>query len=93
MRNVRKQMRWLGFALLVALGCTTSKPDLRPPKRPEAYNVPPETEARFSKPIAFPDGTLNAGLPKKKTLGENPMNSPSRFGAGSGSAMAGRPAY
>ena len=48
--------RSVGMALLlavVAIGCRTAQPDLKPPPRPEVLTVPP-TEARFGK-SEYPD--------------------------------------
>jgi hypothetical protein len=39
--------------LLGALGCH-SDANLRPPKQPEAFNLPPETDPKFSQPIEYP---------------------------------------
>ena len=90
MRTLSVPLRWLGTALLLVTGCLSNKPNLRPPKRPEEFTLPPETEARFSKPITYPEGTPNSSTPKKKLLGNpGPMNSPSGFGVGGPSGMGG----
>lgn len=53
-----------GFiAVFVASGCMTPPHDPnRPPARPEEYRVPPDKEARFSKPIEYPKGLLNMDI-------------------------------
>jgi hypothetical protein len=85
MRSVSVWLRWLTATLLVMTGCLSHKPNLRPPKRPEEFILPPETEARFSKPITYPEGTPNSSTPKKKLLGnQGPVNNPSGFGVGPG---------
>jgi hypothetical protein len=43
--------------LLAALGCH-SDANLRPPKQPEAYNLPPENDPRFSQPVSYPKPLL-----------------------------------
>jgi hypothetical protein len=57
---------WSGLGLLlVALagltGCKPTNNQLRPPKPPEEYNIPPEEEARFSQPPEYPKDMLNKG--------------------------------
>jgi hypothetical protein len=79
MRTLGVWLRLLSAAWLVALGCH-NRQNLRPPKRPEEYTLPPEAEARFSKPIAYPEGTPNSSIPRKKLLGNGP-------GGGSGLGM------
>ena len=57
-------MRWVLYTiglplatLWAALGCQ-SDANLRPPKQPEAFILPPESDARFSLPIEYPRNTL-----------------------------------
>lgn len=84
MRTSSAWLRWLSAVLLLVTGCLSGKPNLRPPKRPEEFAMPPENESRFSKPITYPEGTPNSSAPKKKLLGNTPgpMNGPSNFGVG-----------
>jgi hypothetical protein len=58
---------WLRAALLVAAGCTTTQTDLRPPKQPEQYNLPPDAEARFDKPLTYPADVMKQA-PSKRTM-------------------------
>jgi hypothetical protein len=44
-------------ALLGLLGCH-SDANLRPPKQPEAYRLPPESDPRFSEPVSYPKQLL-----------------------------------
>ena len=44
--------RSVGMALLlavVAIGCRTAQPDLKPAPQPEVLTIPPPSEARFGK--------------------------------------------
>ena len=56
---------WGSFGMLAVLlaalaGCEpTLRQKLRPPKQPEAYNLPPADDTRYTDPIAFPKNTLN----------------------------------
>src|SRR5262249_55591431 len=86
---------WLSSALLVAAGCHNTQADLRPPKQREVLRLPPETEARFDKPPAFPENTLNQAPSKSKVAIADPTNpnaggTPQRFNMGSpGGGMGG----
>jgi hypothetical protein len=67
---------------LVLAGCRTTEPNLKPPPHPEEAVVPPESDPRFSAPIAYPkeaerDQTIKK--PAKDPAG--PMGSPSQFGS------------
>jgi hypothetical protein len=46
-------MRCLGAVLLVAAGCWTTEPTVKPPPHPEEY-VPPPNDLRFTQPPVFP---------------------------------------
>jgi hypothetical protein len=46
-------MRGLGAILLVAAGCWTTEPALKPPPHPDEYVAPPN-DLRFSMPPVFP---------------------------------------
>ena len=51
------------FPVFFTIGCMTPPHDPnRPPTRPEEYRIPPEKEARFSKPIEYPKGLLNMDI-------------------------------
>jgi hypothetical protein len=90
MRRMGTWMRALGLALLLVLGCKSTKQDLRPPKQPEVLNVPPESESRFTQPLEYPKDTPKASQIKRS--GNNaPLTDPSRFQSGAGGAGAGRP--
>ena len=65
MRTTRVRVCCLS-AVLLAAGCWTTEPSLKPPPRPEAYATPPMEDSRFSNPIAYPKGTLNQDTIKKK---------------------------
>jgi hypothetical protein len=66
MRRIRDM---LGLLLLIQVGlagCTTSEPQLKPPKHPEEYNAPPENDPRYNKPIEYPKETMDQDFQKKK---------------------------
>jgi hypothetical protein len=79
--------------LLVALGglagCKpTTTNQLRPPKPPEEYNIPPDEESRFSQPPEYPKDTLNKdNLIRPKDSSTGPPGSP---GSGSGAPGSNR---
>src|SRR5262249_24191230 len=83
---------WAGLGLLLAaLGCLTGcKPttnQLRPPKPPEEYAIPPEDEARFSQPPEYPKDTLNKDnliRPKDSSSGLPGAGGPAGAGAPGG---------
>jgi hypothetical protein len=78
--------RWLGAAVLLAAGCWSTQPQVKPPPRPEEYLVPPD-EAKFSSPIEYPKGTLNTDLQKKSSTGPDPE----KFGGSGGGRMGAGP--
>lgn len=80
------KLRWLCAAVLLAsLGCRSTQPSLKPPTKPEEFNVPPEAEARFTKPVTYPEDSSFAASKRKTPGGASPLSDPSRFaGAGSG---------
>ncbi len=85
---------WLSSALLIAAGCHHTQADLKPPKQREVLRLPPESEARFDKPPAFPENTLNQAPGKNKAAIPDPNNPngggpPSRFNMGSPGAGGG----
>jgi hypothetical protein len=60
--------RIIGFAVLltVLVSCKSTTPNLKPEKEPEAYNVPPLDDKRYTEPIQYPDDVLNDDGSKKK---------------------------
>jgi hypothetical protein len=86
MRKAWRCMGWFVAVLLGLSGCQSSEPNLKPILA-EDYTVPPEEDARFSEPPAFPKETLNSGSLKKPPTAGMPSGAPktpSRFGAGPG---------
>lgn len=47
------RLHWLVGLLLVVAGCK-SPPELKPPKQPDDYRLPPANDDRFSKPLTYP---------------------------------------
>jgi hypothetical protein len=76
MRGVGRRC-WQGFGLVVTAlvglaGCSSPNAQLRPPKPPEEYVVPPEEDLRFSQPPEYPKELLNKDnliQPKNSTGG------------------------
>jgi hypothetical protein len=54
MRIGSRKLRWLGALLLAAVGCR-SPHDLKPPKHPDEFTLPPQQDKRFSGPAVYPD--------------------------------------
>ncbi len=74
-------MRAAPLLVYLILGCTTTD-NLKPPKKPEEFKVPPVEDKRFSQPIEYPKGTLN-NEPIKKAINKD-MNKSAMKGAGAG---------
>ena len=90
MRTLFGRLRWLGVLVLGLGGCWTTQPELKPPKQPERYAVPPQDDARFSQPIQYPKGTLNQE-PAKKTIKNDPNNPAGGMGRMGPGMMSGGP--
>ncbi len=81
---------WKGCLLIAFLclcGCQTTDGPIKPPPHPEDFILPPSDDPKWNAPPAYPEKTLNQGLPKKDKDGDNPPGSlrvPGRFGAGPG---------
>lgn len=58
---------WLGLLLLVAVGCRTSQPELKPAEQPEFFNAPPPN-ARYT---SYPKQAFNADDPFKRPADPN----------------------
>lgn len=79
------RMRWvrmLLLALAVLAGCKTSDPVVKAPPRVEEYTLPPEAEARFTKPMTFPEGTPRASKLNRTSNPSAPLSDPMRFQGG-----------
>jgi hypothetical protein len=86
MNWIRRNWLW-AVGLAACAGCWTTKPDIKPPKHPEEYVLPPVTETRFSAPPNYPKEASKELGPKKGL--DQPGMPPaggSRFGAGPGGA-------
>lgn len=83
--------RFWSVLLLLLAGCWTTEKQLKPPPHPEEAMVPPESDPRFSSPIAYPKEAERDQSIKKPTRDpkdpNDPTASPSRFGP---SGMGGR---
>jgi hypothetical protein len=86
-RRLRGSLGLLLAALVGLVGCTPPNNQLRPPKRPEEYVVPPEEDLRFSTPPDYPKDLLNKdnlirpkdttpGLPGTQGGGPNGLSVP-----------------
>lgn len=60
MRRIRDVLGLCGLLLAVAVGCnTTDSNQLRPPKQPEEFRAPPESDPRYSRPLEYPKETMD----------------------------------
>lgn len=75
---------WLGILAVTMTGCARNELNLKPPPRPEVFATPPVEDARFSKPIQYPQDTLNLPPLKKSS----PQGGPG--GAGGGPRFGGQ---
>ena len=92
MRGTRVLSFGFGAVLLCVSGCWETESNLRPPKQPEEYRLPPDDDSRFSSPPAYPKGTLNQDFIKKdKEREEN--NKPNFPASRSGPSMSGGGGY
>jgi hypothetical protein len=64
MRGTWVRIHCLSVVLLAA-GCLTTQPNLKPPPRPEEFLVPPD-DIRFSTPPVFPKEAQRDNNPLKK---------------------------
>ena len=51
MRRIRDLLGVLLLIQVGLLGCTSTEPQIRPPKQPEEFNAPPDNDPRYNKPI------------------------------------------
>jgi hypothetical protein len=97
-----KQLAWLvrmwGAACLVMmLGCVSPKPNLKPPKEPEKFNLPPDADARYVDPVKYPEGTPRAAQLKRwgpdqgGTIGASTTPGMTNPGMYQGGSSGGRP--
>ncbi len=85
--------KWRGLGCLTAglvalVGCWATQPQVRPPERPEEYNLPPPDDPRYFNPPEYPKGTLNQMLLRKDKDGGKDM-APGGFRGGGGSPRFG----
>jgi hypothetical protein len=85
------KLRWLGCFLLAAASCR-STPDLKPPKAPEDYRLPPNTDDRFSKPINYPKSKAEDDYFKAKQMDDLTTPGPGK-GPGIMTPGINRPTY
>lgn len=55
-----------------SFGCKNTGPEIKPPKGPEEYRLPPDNDPRYSKHVTYPKDTLYQS-PIKKTQDPNGM--------------------
>ena len=68
---MKKLVAWLSLGVLAPLGCTSTQPQLRPPKPSEEFVAPPSDPA-FGKPVAYPAESLDQDPMLKKGKGGLP---------------------
>ena len=83
MRGMRVGMRCLGTVLLLAAGCWTTEPAVKPPPHPDEY-VPPPNDFRFGVPPVFPKEAQRELKKNPDDLNglDQPAKQGPRFGAG-----------
>jgi hypothetical protein len=59
MRRLWDATRLLTATLLGLAGCHTTDPPAKPPKPPEEYRLPPDSDRRYSQPPEYPKESLN----------------------------------
>jgi hypothetical protein len=59
---------WGAACLVMMVGCVSPKPNLKPPKQPEKFNVPSDTDARYSETVKYPEGTPRAAKVKHEQM-------------------------
>jgi len=89
MRRIRDVFGLCGLLLAVVGGCTTDGNQVRPPKAPEEFRAPPDSEAKYSRPLEYPKETMDQDALLKKAkdaakgAGGGPNGAP-RPGMGNG---------
>lgn len=86
MRGTWGGKRYWSVLLLLAAGCWTTKPSIKPPPHPEEFIKPPESDSRFSAPMAYPKEALKEQPLKKNgtDMPGGPLGTPPQFGTGAG---------
>ncbi len=81
-------------ALAAFVGCTWSDTyqQVKPPKLPDEYRAPPESESRYSRPMEYPKETMQEDslLKKAKDSTKAAKGGLNTSGPGGGGGMAGR---
>lgn len=75
-------LRGLGAGLLCLFGCWTTQQELRPPKPPEEFVLPPSTDPRFRSAPGTRDLNPYPEIKKEQPAPANPKQPPPRFGSG-----------
>jgi hypothetical protein len=93
MRRLRTGLKMLTLALAI-IGCAKNQKFVPPPKHPDEYKLPPDQDARFSKPVEYPNNVLNEDKIRKPA--DPDANVPGKnggpggkFGGGPGAGTAG----
>ena len=85
MRRIRDVLGLCGLLLAVVGGCTSDRDQVRPPKPPEEFKAPPESEAKYSRPQEYPKETMDQDALMKKAkdaakgAGGGPGGAPRRY--------------
>jgi hypothetical protein len=82
MRWASNKLGWLGSLLLAVASCRTTPPDLKPPKGPEDFRLPPTSDDRFSQPIDYPKNRFEEDPLKAKMQDDTPAALPGKTGPG-----------
>jgi hypothetical protein len=77
MRRIRDLLGLCGLLAAVAAGChATDNNNLRPPKQPDEFRAPPESDPRYSRPIEYPKDTMDQDSIMKKAKDAAKNNGP-----------------
>ena len=82
MRWIRDVLGLCGLVLAVAAGCASDRDVVKPPKQPEEFRAPPDSEGRYSRPLEYPKETMDQDPLKKASDKKGP--GASRPGMGNG---------
>ena len=85
MRGLSVGKHYLSAVLLLATGCWTTEPEVKPPPHPDEYVAPPEDQ-RFCVPPVFPKEAQREFKRNSDSSGglDQPGKTGPRFGAGPG---------
>jgi hypothetical protein len=88
MRHTGPVLRLVGMILLAVSGCHLP-PDLKPPKQPESYALPPESDKSTLLPVSYPSEVLASDDARKSQQAPLGKKGPPGAVPGGGMGMGG----